>query len=92
MEVEEILHQHPSVLEASAIGAPHEILGETVMAVVVTKQDHDLSEDELKRFCEQRLEKFKIPERVEFMDVLPRNPGGKVLKRELKTKYFGVQS
>ena len=82
-------YQHPAVLEASAIGAPHKILGETVMAVVIIKPDHDLTEEALIRFCEERLEKFKVPERVAFMEELPRNPGGKVLKRELKAKYFG---
>ena len=89
MEVEEVLHQHHAVLEASAIGAPHDILGETVMAVVVAKPGHDLGEEALKRFCAERLEKFKVPERVVFLEELPRNPGGKVLKRELKAKYAG---
>ena len=89
MEVEEVLHQHPAVLEASAIGAPDTILGETVMAIVVKKPGYDLSEEALIQFCEEHLERFKVPTRVEFVDELPRNPGGKVLKRELKSKYFG---
>ena len=88
MEVEEVLHKHPAVLEASAISAPHPILGETVMAVVVRKPGQSLSEEELVRFCEGHLEYFKVPAKVEFMDVLPRNPAGKVLKRELKAKFF----
>jgi acyl-CoA synthetase (AMP-forming)/AMP-acid ligase II len=89
MEVEEVLHQHPAVLEASAIGAPDEVLGETVMAVVVKRGEQDLTEEALIQFCQGHLEGFKVPVRVEFMDQLPRNPGGKVLKRELKAKYFG---
>jgi acyl-CoA synthetase (AMP-forming)/AMP-acid ligase II len=89
MEVEEVIHTHPAVLESSVIGAPDEILGETVMAVVVKKQGHDLSGEELIQFCGKHLEPFKIPTRVVFMDELPRNPGGKVLKRKLKEKYFG---
>ena len=89
MEVEEVLHKHPAVLEASAISAPHLVLGETVMAVVVRKPGQSLSEQELIQFCEGHLEHFKVPTRVEFMDELPRNPAGKVLKRELKAKYFG---
>lgn len=88
IEVEEVLHKHPAVLEASAIGAPHPILGETVMAVVVRKPGFQLSEDELIEFCKGYLEPFKVPARVEFIDELPRNPGGKVLKRELKKRYF----
>ena len=89
MEVEEVLHQHPAVLEASAIGAPDVVLSETVMVVVVKKPGYDLSQEVLIQFCEKHLERFKVPTRVEFVDELPRNPGGKVLKRELKSKYFG---
>jgi long-chain acyl-CoA synthetase len=89
MEIEEVLHKHPAVLEASAIGAPHQVLGETVMAVVVRRPGHDLSEEDLIQFCEEHFEPYKVPSRVEFMDELPRNPGGKVLKRELKKTYFG---
>jgi acyl-CoA synthetase (AMP-forming)/AMP-acid ligase II len=89
MEIEEVLHKHPGVLEASAIGAPHPILGETVMAVVVKRPGYDLSEEALMRFCEEHFEHYKVPTRVEFVGEFPRNPGGKVLKRELKDKYFG---
>ena len=89
MEVEEVLHKHPAVLEASAIGAPDAVLGETVMAVVVKKPGYDLSKEALIQFCEEHLERFKVPTHVEFVDELPRNPGGKVLKRELKSRYFG---
>jgi long-chain acyl-CoA synthetase len=91
MEVEEVLHKHPAVLEASAIPAPHPVLGETVIAVVVRKPGQALSQQELIQFCEGHLEHFKVPTRVEFMDELPRNPAGKVLKRELKVKYFGQE-
>ncbi len=89
MEVEEVLHKHPAVLEASIIGAPDKILGETVMAVVVRKRGSTVSPKEIIEFCKLELESFKVPTRLEFLDELPRNPGGKVLKRVLKTKYFG---
>jgi long-chain acyl-CoA synthetase len=56
MEIEEVLHEHPAVLEARAIGAPDNVLGETVVALVVKKQGHDLSEEELIEFCKERLE------------------------------------
>jgi acyl-CoA synthetase (AMP-forming)/AMP-acid ligase II len=59
------------------------------MAVVVVKPGHDLSEEELQRFCQEGLERFKVPARVEVVSELPRNPSGKVLKRELKALYFG---
>lgn len=89
MEVEEVLHKNPAVLEASAIGAPDPVLGETVMAVVVRKPGQDLSDEQLIQFCREHLERFKVPTRVEFVKELPRNPAGKVLKRELKSEYFG---
>jgi acyl-CoA synthetase (AMP-forming)/AMP-acid ligase II len=89
MEVEQVLYEHPGILEASAIGAPDTVLGETVLAVVVKKPEYDLSGPALIHFCEEHLERFKVPTRVEFVEELPRNPGGKVLKRELKLKYFG---
>jgi long-chain acyl-CoA synthetase len=88
MEVEEVLHQHPAILEASAIGAPHTVLGETVMAVVVKKPDFELSEKDVIQFCEGNLEPFKVPTQVQFTDELPRNPAGKVLKRELKRRML----
>ena len=56
MEIEEVLHEHPAVLEARAIGDPDNVLGETVVALVVKKQGHDLSEEELIEFCKERLE------------------------------------
>jgi acyl-CoA synthetase (AMP-forming)/AMP-acid ligase II len=87
MEVEEVVHRHPAVLEASVIGAPDNVLGERVMAVVVKKPGHELSEEDLIAFCRTQLEAFKVPARVEFIEALPRNPGGKVLKRELKKRY-----
>jgi acyl-CoA synthetase (AMP-forming)/AMP-acid ligase II len=89
IEVEDFLHSHPAVLEASAIAAPDPLLGETVMAVVVRKPGCDLSEPEVRAYCEEGLEPFKVPTRVEFVQELPRNPGGKVLKRQLKEEYFG---
>jgi acyl-CoA synthetase (AMP-forming)/AMP-acid ligase II len=89
MEVEEVIDTHPAVLESSVIGAPHKILGESVMAVVVKKPGQDLTEEELIQYCEKDLEHFKVPTRVVFIDELPHNPGGKVLKRKLKERFFG---
>jgi acyl-CoA synthetase (AMP-forming)/AMP-acid ligase II len=89
MEVEEVIDTHPAVLESSVIGAPHKILGESVMAVVVKKPGQDLTEEELIQYCEKDLEHFKVPTRVVFINELPHNPGGKVLKRKLKERFFG---
>jgi long-chain acyl-CoA synthetase len=87
MEVEEVLHRHNAVLEAAAIGHPDRLLGETVMAVVVKKDGFDLTEEALKDHCRKNLAGFKVPTKVAFIDQLPRNPGGKVLKRVLKERF-----
>ncbi len=86
-EIEAVLHSHPSVDEAAVIGYPDEEWGETVMAVVALRPGALASSGEIQEFCKQRLASFKKPERIEFVDSLPRNNLGKVLKKELKAKY-----
>jgi acyl-CoA synthetase (AMP-forming)/AMP-acid ligase II len=83
-EVENILYQHPGVLEAAVVGVPDPLYGERVKAVVVPRPGVSLVEDELRRFLSERLAAFKVPEIYEFRDSLPRNPGGKVLKSLLR--------
>jgi long-chain acyl-CoA synthetase len=83
VEVENLLTRHPGILEAAAIGAPHPVLGEVVKAVVVRQPGAELDEREVKRHCTRSLASFKVPQIVEFVDALPRNPSGKVVKREL---------
>ncbi len=83
VEVENLLTRHPGILEAAAIGAPHPVLGEVVKAVVVRQPGAELDEREVKRHCTRGLASFKVPQIVEFVDALPRNPSGKVVKREL---------
>jgi len=87
-EVEEVLYQHPAVLEAAVIGIPDPYWVEKVHAVVVVKQGVSLGSDELIGFCKQRLAHYKAPKSVEFVDALPKNPAGKILKRELREKYW----
>lgn len=85
-EVERVLYEHPDVLEAAVVAAPDERWGETPMAFVVTRRDSPpLEGDELQDFCRARLARFKVPKHIRFVDALPRNPSGKVLKRELRT-------
>ncbi len=86
-EVERVLYQHPAVHECAVIGVPHEIWGEAVKAVVVVKEGMTVSESELIAFCKQRLAGFKCPKSVDFVDRLPRNPTGKVLRRVLREAY-----
>jgi long-chain acyl-CoA synthetase len=83
-EVEEVLYAHPAVIEAAVIGAPDETWGDRVTAVVVRRAGHDVGGDELVAFCRERLAGYKCPKTVEFRDELPKNPSGKVLKRELR--------
>jgi acyl-CoA synthetase (AMP-forming)/AMP-acid ligase II len=83
-EVENVLHQHPAVLEAAVVGVPDEVYGEQVGAAVVPKPGDDVSPEEIVAFCRERLARFKAPRRVVLVDALPRNAGGKVLKAPLR--------
>jgi long-chain acyl-CoA synthetase len=87
-EVEEILYQHPAVLEAAVIGIPDPYWVEKVHAVIGLKKGASLTAQELIDFCRQRLAHYKAPKSVEFIESLPKNPTGKILKRELRDKYW----
>ncbi|MCM3584674.1 AMP-binding protein [Mesobacillus maritimus] len=84
IEVENVLYEHPGILEAAVVGIPDKIFGETVKAVVVPKGHQSLTSDDVIQFVAERLAKYKVPTVVEFMNELPRNPGGKILKNEIK--------
>jgi acyl-CoA synthetase (AMP-forming)/AMP-acid ligase II len=83
-EVEDLLAGHDKVAEAAVFGVDDEEFGQRLKAVVVTKGDADLSEDDVKKYVKSNLAGYKVPRDVEFIDELPRNATGKVLKRELK--------
>jgi long-chain acyl-CoA synthetase len=85
LEVEQVIARHPSVLEAAALGVPDRIWGETVAACVVRRSE--ITEQELIKFCAQNLASFKVPQRIAFVDELPRNPIGKFIRRALR-KHF----
>lgn len=87
-EVEEVLYEHPDVLEAAVIGVPDPYWGESVKAVVVLKDKASITEDELIGFCKQRLSSFKKPKSIDFVKELPKNPQGKILKAELRKRYL----
>jgi acyl-CoA synthetase (AMP-forming)/AMP-acid ligase II len=87
-EVERVLSEHPAVSEAAVIGVPHDTWGETVKAVVGLKPDAEATEDDIIAFCQERLAKFKSPSSVEIVAALPRNPTGKILKKDLRAPYW----
>jgi long-chain acyl-CoA synthetase len=87
-EVEEVLIQHPAVAEACVVGVPHEVWGEAVKAVVVLRPDATASADDLARFVGDRIADYKKPKSVDFVPELPKNAYGKVLRRELKARYW----
>jgi long-chain acyl-CoA synthetase len=84
-EIEEVAAMHEDVLEAAAIGVPHEVSGEIVKLVVVRKNP-DLSEKDLILHCRKHLTGYKIPKKVEFIEELPKSNVGKILRRELRDK------
>jgi long-chain acyl-CoA synthetase len=93
VEIEGVLYEHPAVSEAAVIGIPHRVLGEEVAAVVKRVPGAEVSEDELKEHVAQRLAAFKVPVRIWIGDDdLPRNPAGKILKRELRESLVSAAS
>ncbi|KEF37238.1 acyl-CoA synthetase (AMP-forming)/AMP-acid ligase II [Schinkia azotoformans MEV2011] len=84
IEVEEVLYQIPEILEAAVIGIPHQVYGEVPKAYIVLKEGQQLSEEQVVSYCKTKLAKYKLPVEVVFMNTLPRNASGKVLKQTLR--------
>jgi acyl-CoA synthetase (AMP-forming)/AMP-acid ligase II len=87
-EIERVLAEHPAVMEVAVIGVPDDRWGEVVKAVVSLKPDTSATEDELIAYCREHLAHFKCPRSVDVIEALPRNPTGKILKRELRAPYW----
>ena len=85
-EIEGVLMTHPQITEAAVIGQEDSTWGESPFAIIVSN-DPGLTGDAVMQFCDQKLARFKQPRRVEFTDVIPRNPSGKILKRILREQY-----
>ena len=82
-EIEGVLEEHPGVAEVAAVPMPNEVLGEDVRAVVVASTDPPPTAEELIAFCRERLADYKVPRRIDFIDALPRNAMGRVMKPAL---------
>jgi fatty-acyl-CoA synthase len=86
-EVENVLYTHPSVLEAAVIGVPDAKWGEAVKAYVVLKSGKGASQEEIIRFCKEKLAHFKAPKSIDFLEALPRTGSGKIFKKGLRDAH-----
>jgi long-chain acyl-CoA synthetase len=86
VEVEDVIYKHPAVAEVAVVGVPDAYRGETVKAVVAPKPEYkeSISEQEIIDFCKERLAAFKVPRTVAFLETLPKNAVGKILRRRLR--------
>src|SRR5207248_4731528 len=83
-EIEEVLYEHPAVLEAAVIGVPHDEYGEEVCAAVALKAGSATSPEELRDFVKSQVAAYKYPRQVWLVDELPKGPTGKILRREVR--------
>lgn len=90
-EVEKVLYRHPAVYEAAVVGVPDEDWGEAIKAVCVLKDGAVAAEEELVAYCRENLPGFKTPRSVDFTDALPKNPNGKIVRREVRDGYWADQ-
>jgi len=90
-ELESVLADHPAVSDVAVIGVPDDRWGETVKAIVVRKAGTELTGQEIIEWSGDRLAGFKRPRSVDFVDAIPRNPSGKILKRQLREPYWAGQ-
>jgi fatty-acyl-CoA synthase len=86
-DVEETLFRHPKISDVAVIGLADEVWGEAITAVVVPAPGENLDEQHVIAWCKENMARYKVPKKVIVVDTLPRNPSGKVLKRDLRKKY-----
>ncbi len=87
-EIEEVLYEHPDVVEAAVVGVPDEALGEEIAAAVVPRADSELDPEALRAWVREQVAPYKYPRRIALVEALPKGPTGKVLKRELPAALF----
>ena len=88
IEVENVLYRHPAVQEVAVIGVPDPYWVESVHALVMLKKNSQATEEEIITFCREQIAHYKAPKSVEFVESLPKNPQGKILKRMIRSKYW----
>jgi fatty-acyl-CoA synthase len=89
-EVEETIYRLPQVSEVAVVGVPHPRWIEAVVAVIVVKAGQSLSEEQVLAFCRANMASFKAPKQVVFAEALPKNPSGKLLKRQLRQAHAAL--
>jgi len=90
-EIEEVIYRCPGVNEVAVIGVPDDVWGESVKAIVVPKEGASLTGKGIIEFCRQHIASYKKPKSVDFVKDLPKNTNGKIMKQELKAKYWKGQ-
>jgi long-chain acyl-CoA synthetase len=89
VEIDNVLFDHPKILEACTIGVPDAYRGETTKAFIVLKEGESMTADEVIAFTREKLAAYKVPKQVEFVDELPKSTVGKILRRELREQELG---
>jgi long-chain acyl-CoA synthetase len=86
LEIDDILFDHPKILEACTVGVPHGYRGETVKAFIVVKEGETLTEEEVTKYSKEKMAAYKVPKIIEFVDALPKSAVGKILRKELRAQ------
>ena len=90
-EVENAIFGHPGVADVAVIGVPDEKWGEAVKAIIVAKEGENPSAEDIIAWARERIAGYKLPKSVDYIDALPRNPSGKILRKDLREPYWEGQ-